>query len=119
MSNAECVKRWQQKQKQRLEDAEAEVKALAHWRDLALQFDRQRMTALGHLKSLVRCSDKELLVAAEKFLKAPPLAAHEVTAKLDATRHALRQLFDLVTLDEYPAGWTSKLECEILEALDD
>lgn len=25
MSNAECVKRWQQKQKKRLEDAEAEV----------------------------------------------------------------------------------------------
>lgn len=62
----------------------------------------------------------EIVVTTQKVgAKSPGEVCNELQTKLGATQRALRQLFDLVTLDEYPAGWTSKLECGVLEALDD
>ena len=76
-------------QRLRADTAEAELADMQHWRDLALQFDNHRMTALGHLRAVVRCSDRDLLADAEEFLKSPPLSASEVVAKLAAAEQRI------------------------------
>ena len=64
-----------------------EVEALKHWRDLALQFDNQRMKALWHLKTLV--SDAAHYDAAAAFLTEPPIPASELQQRLTAAEDEL------------------------------
>lgn len=59
-----------------------EVEALKHWRDLALQFDNNRMKALWHLKTLV--SDGAHYDAAAAFLAEPPVPASDMQQRLAA-----------------------------------
>lgn len=49
-----------------------EIEGLKHWRTLAMQFDRHRMTALAHLKAVVANPNATSVQAAQAFLEAAP-----------------------------------------------
>lgn len=59
-----------------------ELADMQHWRDLALQFDNHRMTALWHLKTLA--VNPSYAPAVSEFLASPPLPASEVVQRLTA-----------------------------------
>lgn len=71
-----------------------EVEALKHWRDLALQFDNHRMSALWHLKTLV--SDGAHYDAAAAFLAEPPIPQSELQQRLTAADERVDVLEGLV-----------------------
>lgn len=69
----------------------AEIEALSHWRDLALQFDNHRMEALWHLKRVL--SDENQTEQAQAFLSKPPLSAGDIISErnqLKAENESLR-----------------------------
>jgi len=59
-----------------------ELADMKHWRDLALQFDNHRMTALWHLKTLA--VNPSYAPAVSEFLASPPLPASEIVQRLTA-----------------------------------
>ena len=59
----------------------AEIEALSHWRDFALQFDNHRMEALWHLKRVL--ADENQTEQAEAFLSKPPLSAGDIVSERD------------------------------------
>ncbi|WP_312115208.1 hypothetical protein [Stutzerimonas nitrititolerans] len=56
----------------------AEVEGLQVWRNLAMQFDRHRMTALGHLKAVVESPNAANIQACQEFLAAAPVPGQVV-----------------------------------------
>lgn len=75
-----------------------EIEALAHWRELALQFDNHRMAALWHLKALLQ--SQEHAGVAHDFLDAPPMAGHEVVAERDQLKSENAALLLRIASDE-------------------
>ena len=57
------------------------------WRELALQFDRHRMTAMAHIRAAAS-GDKSAIEALGVFAALPPIPGHEITAERD--QHAQR-----------------------------
>lgn len=55
-----------------------EVDTGNHWRTLALQFDRHRMTALGHLKAVVANPNAANIHACQAFLETAPVPGHVI-----------------------------------------
>lgn len=67
---------------QTLASKEAELVRMREWRNLALQFDRQRMDALGHLRELTM--NPQHATKAMAFLSLPPLSGEKLFAELCA-----------------------------------
>lgn len=83
-----------------------ELADMQRWRDLALQFDHHRMSALWHLKTLVL--NPGYSPAVTDFLAEPPLPAHEVVQRLADAERRNGVLFDLLdTMDK--ARWSYPL----------
>lgn len=66
------------------------VAQLEHWRDLALQFDNHRMTAIWHLKTLV--SDGAHYDTAAAFLSEPPATATDIQQRLTVAEQRAGEL---------------------------
>lgn len=56
--------------------------AANQWRELALQFDRHRMTAMAHIRAAAS-GDKSAIEALGVFAALPPIPGHEITAERD------------------------------------
>ena len=97
-----------------------ELADMQHWRDLALQFDNHRMSALWHLKTLA--VNPSYAPAVSEFLASPPLPASEIVQRLTAAeqRNAIltEGLKEIIT--RCNAGWSCHaIELTAEEALED
>ena len=73
------------------------VTSVTHkWRDLALQFDAHRMSAVAHLKAMLQDPAKHADVARE-FLSAPPPAAQPAVPLTDEQINKLRQQYGVTS----------------------
>ena len=72
----------------------AQEETANQWRDLALQFDRHRMTAMAHIRAAAS-GDKSAIEALGVFAALPPIPGHEITTERDqllAQRDKLAEL---------------------------
>lgn len=65
-----------------LGDVAAQEETANQWRELALQFDRHRMTAMAHIRAAAS-GDKSAIEALGVFAALPPIPGHEITAERD------------------------------------
>ena len=86
----------------RLSDAQAIIDGLRgevaeqeettnQWRELALQFDRHRMTAMAHIRAAAS-GDKSAIEALGVFAALPPIPGHEITAEFDKQAQRIGEL---------------------------
>ena len=61
------------------------------WRELALQFDRHRMTAMAHIRAAAS-GDKSAIEALGVFAALPPIPGHEITAERDQQAQRIGEL---------------------------
>lgn len=91
-------------------ERDGEAESCEQWRNLALQFDRHRMSALAHLKMVVAGQDGAL-DACRGFLSAPPVPGHAITEEIDQLRaevEALRKAF--MRMRNVAAGYSNYCE---------
>ena len=74
----------------RVDVAEQEETA-NQWRELALQFDRHRMTAMAHIRAAAS-GDKSAIEALGVFAALPPIPGHEITAERDQQAQRIGEL---------------------------
>jgi len=90
----------------RLSDAQAIIDGLRgevaeqeetanQWRELALQFDRHRMTAMAHIRAAAS-GDKSAIEALGVFAALPPIPGHEITAERDQQAQRIGELEGLL-----------------------
>ncbi|WP_312905443.1 hypothetical protein [Stutzerimonas nitrititolerans] len=72
-------------------ERDGEAESCEQWRNLALQFDRHRMSALAHLKMAVAGQDGAM-DACRDFLAAPPVPGHAITEEIDQLRAEVEAL---------------------------
>jgi len=72
-------------------ERDGEAESCEQWRNLALQFDRHRMSALAHLKMVV-AGQEGALDACRGFLSAPPVPGHAITEEIDQLRAEVEAL---------------------------
>ena len=65
------------------------------WRELALQFDRHRMTAMAHIRAAAS-GDKSAIEALGVFAALPPIPGHEITAERDRQAQRIGELVGLL-----------------------
>lgn len=63
------------------EYAKDEAETLDQWRNLAMQFDRHRMQALGHLRAVMGNPGSRHEIDARQFLEAGPMAGEKALAE--------------------------------------
>lgn len=68
-------------------EVSAQEETANQWRELALQFDRHRMTAMARIRAAAS-GDKSAIEALGVFAALPPTPGHEITAERD--QHARR-----------------------------
>lgn len=69
--------------------------AANQWRELALQFDRHRMTAMAHIRAAAS-GDKSAIEALGVFAALPPIPGHEITAARDQQAQRIGELEGLL-----------------------
>lgn len=131
MSNAECVKRWQQKQKQRLEDAEAEVarlRSLDHAQILADSAARKLLAEgaenyVGDVFTITVDNGEafEIVVTTQRVGAKSPHELHaEANAKLEYATQLLRDIeARLQSGDTDFPSLGYDIECRMHEVLHD
>lgn len=67
---------------------------VTQWRELALQFDRHRMTAMAHIRAAAS-GDKSAIEALGVFAALPPIPGHEITAERDQQAQRIGELAEL------------------------
>lgn len=72
-------------------ERDGEAESCEQWRNLALQFDRHRVSALAHLKMAVAGQDGAM-DACRDFLAAPPVPGHAITEEIDQLRAEVEAL---------------------------
>lgn len=72
------------------EALQAELKHAKEWRDLAMQFDRHRMSAISLLRALLDGTATEQ--DCHEFLRAPPLSALEITERVETQQAECEKL---------------------------
>ena len=65
------------------------------WRELALKFDRHRMTAMAHIRAAAS-GDKSAIEALGVFAALPPIPGHEITAERDQQAQRIGELEGLL-----------------------
>jgi len=65
------------------------------WRELALQFDRHRMTAMAHIRAAAS-GDKSAIEALGVFAALPPIPGHEITAAHERQAQRIGELEGLL-----------------------
>ena len=69
----------------------AQEETANQWRELALQFDRHRMTAMAHIRAAAS-GDKSAIEALGVFAALPPIPGHEITAEFDKQAQRIGEL---------------------------
>ena len=78
-----------------LGDVAAQEETANQWRELALQFDRHRMTAMAHIRAAAS-GDKSAIEALGVFAALPPIPGHEITAEFDQQANRIGELEGLL-----------------------
>jgi len=73
----------------------AQEETANQWRELALQFDRHRMTAMAHIRAAAS-GDKSAIEALGVFAALPPIPGHEITAAFDKQAQRIGELEGLL-----------------------
>lgn len=115
----------------RLSDAQAIIDGLRgevasqeetanQWRELALQFDRHRMTAMAHIRAAAS-GDKSAIEALGVFAALPPILGHEITAARDQQAKRIGELEGLLlrvqvslSLDDTEWGYSGAEKYKLL-----
>lgn len=72
-------------------DIAAQEETANQWRELALQFDRHRMTAMAHIRAAAS-GDKSAIEALGIFAALPPIPGHEITAEFEQQAQRIGEL---------------------------
>lgn len=86
------------------------------WRELALQFDRHRMTAMAHIRAAAS-GDKSAIEALGVFAALPPIPGHEITAERDRQAQRIGELEGLLRHAQKQVPTGSGLHMRIDDAL--
>lgn len=90
------------------------------WRELALQFDRHRMTAMAHIRAAAS-GDKSAIESLGVFAALPPIPGHEITAAHERKAQRIGELEGLLlrvqvslSLDDTEWGYSGAEKYKLL-----